>query len=133
MQRQRTVARWSAAEADEQRRQKIRDICLPEREKHTSLTSDRQTLHGTLPPASGVVDTLPDKGRDRLARCGSCDRLRESKEPDDEVEKGFQGQSQLMVDCSLTVVSIGIYDHWRLPSTKKGWGARATEELSREI
>ena len=35
-----------------------------------------------MPPASGVVDTLPDKGRDRLARCGSCDRLRESKEPE---------------------------------------------------
>ena len=115
---------------------------MPEREKHTSLTSDRQTdtaRHLAMPPASGVVDTLPDKGRDRLARCGSCDRLRESKEPDYEVEKGFQGHFQIRVDCLLVALVLGSmithYKHKNVESKKGGAHAhaRATEELHREI
>ena len=81
-------------------------VCRSAKSTPLSTQTDRHCTarHLAMPPASGVVDTLPDKGRDRLARCGSCDRLRESKEPDDEVEKGFHGHFQIRVDCSLVAL-----------------------------
>ena len=99
----------AAAVVGEQWQQKILDICLPEREKHTSAQTSLThcTASTTTPPASRVVDTLPDKGtdrqKDRLARFGSCDTERERREPNDEL--GRKGTIK-RIQCSSKIICI---------------------------
>ena len=72
----------------------------------SDLTSPTHCTAAT-PPASRVVDTLPDKGtdrqKDRLARFGSCDTERERREPNDEL--GRKGTIK-RIQCSSKSIRI---------------------------